>query len=77
MEKYAIDILAGVAIMLIGAGVLAIVKAQLNSLKFELLSIFVSRETCGLVQEKSAEERESMRKDIQNHEERLNSVGAQ
>jgi hypothetical protein len=76
MEKYAIDILAGVAIMLIGAGVLAIVKAQLNSLKFELLSIFVSRETCELVQEKSAEERESMRKDIQNHEERLNSVGA-
>jgi hypothetical protein len=87
LEKYFGDILAGVFIMILGSAVVAIVKASVkNSLNTLILSLeerFVLRKDCDrqlerdaeslrIQRERDAEERENIRKDLENHETRLN-----
>ena len=87
LEKYFGDILAGVFIMVLGSAVVAIVKSSVkNSLNTLILSLeerFVLRKDCDrqiehdseslrIQRECDAEERENIRKDLENHETRLN-----
>lgn len=87
MEKYIGEIFAGVFIVVLGSAVVAIVKASVkNSLNTLILSLeerFVLRKDCDrqlerdaeslkMQRERDAEERENIRKDLENHETRLN-----
>jgi hypothetical protein len=76
MEKYMIDILAGVMVLVVGAAVIFIVKASLKSFILDMQLVFMTLSMCGEKHKALAEERESIRKDIQNHESRLNDMGA-
>ena len=86
-EKYFGEIMAGVFIAVLGSAVIAIVKASvknsLNSLILALEERFVLRKDCDrqierdaeslkIQRERDAEERENIRKDLENHETRLN-----
>jgi hypothetical protein len=70
------EIIGGVAVFLIGAIVVAMVKNSLNSLKLELQNMFVTKSVCQLQHEGDAREREDIRKNVQNHEDRLNAAKA-
>jgi hypothetical protein len=74
MEKYFGDILAGVIVLVIGAAVIGIVKATLASFVLDMQKVFVTKEICALQHKNDAEEREAIRKNSQNHEDRLNAA---
>jgi hypothetical protein len=70
------EIVSGLVVVVVGAAVIGIVKASMNGMVLELQKQFVTRIECTKEHNHLAEEREDVRKDIQNHETRLNSVGA-
>jgi hypothetical protein len=76
MEKYFGDIIAGLVILLIGSAVVAIVKSSLNGFILQLEERFVTIKDCGKQIQNDAKEREFIRIDIQDHEERLNHIRA-
>ena len=76
MEKFAIDILAGSIVIAIGAAVIAIVKSSLNGFILSLESRFVGQKACDKQHVEDARSREYMRKDIEDHEQRLRQAGA-
>lgn len=65
------DIIAGIVIIIVGAAIVTSVKSALKGMLVELDDRYVKRGECQREHERMAEERESIRTDIQNHEDRL------
>lgn len=74
MGTMTIQIMSGVVVVLVGAAVIGIVKSSMNGFILQLQKEFVSNDKCKLQHEGDAREREATRKNVQNHEDRLNAL---
>jgi hypothetical protein len=83
MQNITSEIFIGVCVIVVGAAVIAIAKTAIEGfiswLKLQItesLKGVVPVLACDKQHQYEAEERESDRKNIQNHEDRLNALGA-
>jgi hypothetical protein len=70
------EFIPGIVVAVLGAGIIAIVKSTLDGFILRLEDRMMTRRECLKQHDADSEERESIRNNIQNHEERLNAAGA-
>lgn len=71
-----VAVIAGVAVAVIGAMILKMVRASLDSFILELQNRFVSQVDCTLKHDAYVSEIQSLKTVDQNHEARLNQIAA-
>jgi len=76
MQPYYGVIISGIAISLLGGLIVFVIKSTLKGFILDMQDKFTTIAVCELKHKSLAEERESMRDDIQNHEDRLTNFSA-